>query len=275
MIPLLRDFERARNVIETDLGGIVDGRFIFCGLDVNREIGGRMTQTEVLLLWLLGRKPEPMETRLMDALITLNAYPDIRIWSVRAGAFAASAGSPIPSACAASHTSHNAALFGVGASIAFRRLISRLADISEKPDFESVVKRMLEEKTVFQGFGRPLVKGPDERVKRLTDLLAEWNYPLGRYMLLYLRLAEIIEKNKGLYPNFASIHVALLIDPPFRLSDAKLTAVSQFIINIAAITPICEIAEREIGMPLLPLRIQDIDYRGIGARRFGEKKRSL
>jgi hypothetical protein len=274
MIPLLPDFEKARNVIETNLGGIVDGRFIFCGLDVNSEIGGRMTQTEVLLLWLLGRRPEPREIRMIDTLITLNAYPDIRIWSIRSGAFAAAAGSPISAACAASHTSHNAALFGVGASLAFRHLITWLARSTTGENLESIVERMLDEKALFPGFGRPLVKGHDERVKRLEALLKEWNYPLGRFTKLYFRLAEILWEKKGIHPNFASIHVALLMDPPFQLNDSKITAVSQFIINIAAITPICEIADRESGMPLLPLRIDDIEYRGIEKREFQEKKRS-
>jgi hypothetical protein len=268
VIPLLPDYERARHRIETSLGGVVNGRFIFCGYDVTHEIAGVMTQTEAICLWLLGRKPAPMETRLLDTLISLNVYPDIRIWSLRAGAFAQNAGAPVSSACAASHASHNGALFGVGASLAFRRFLARLADRTRGKDIGKAVDEMVARKTFFPGFGRPLIRGPDERVERLSALLKEWKYPLGPYTLLFYDVARRITAKTGLHPNFASIHVALLMDPPFALRDSKIVAVSQFIINIAAIAPICEIADRETGSPLLPLRIDDVDYKGAADRKL-------
>ncbi len=268
MIPLLKDLEGSRDVIETGLGGIVDGRFLFCGFDVNGEIGGRMTQTEVLLLWLLGRKPQPPETRIMDALITINAYPDIRIWCVRAGAFAAAAGTPISGAYAAANAAYNAGIFGVRAALSFRRFITDFAPRASQGDLESLIEGMIASKAFFPGFGRPLIQGPDERVERFKTFFAEWRHPPGPYTRLLFGIAEILTRRKGLHPNYASLIVAVLLDPPFALDDSKITAALHFIAHLAHIAPICEIAGRESGKPLLPARIDDIDYRGVAPRRI-------
>ncbi len=268
MIPRLPDFEKARNVIETGLGGIVNGRFIFCGLDVNAEIGGRMTQTEVLLLWLLGRKPEPLETRLMDALITVNTYPDIRIWCIRAGAYAAAAGSPVSSAYAAAHALLNAKLFGVQASLSFRRFLTGICIRTEHEKLETIIDGMVARKAFFPGFGRPLIQGRDERIERITALLQEWQYPLGRHCRILLEMAGMITAKTGLHPNYASLFVALLLDPPFGLDDVGLAAAAHFIVNMAAMTPACEAAGMDAGKPLLPQSIDDIDYQGAAPRKL-------
>jgi hypothetical protein len=267
VIPLQSDYGRARHRIDTGLGGIVEGRFIFCGYDVTHEIGGKMTQTEAFLLLFLQRKPEPFETRLMDALITLNIYPDIRIWCIRAGAFAAAAGSPVSSAYGAAHAALNAKLFGVKATLAFRHFLMDLASRTEREELETVVDGMVARKTFFPGFGRPLIKGPDERVERLKKLLEEWRYPTGAYTRLFLGFADLVTEKTELHPNYASIFAALLMDPPFRLNDSGIAAASHFIVNICSIAPICEIADREAGALLLPLRVDDVDYRGIPDRK--------
>jgi len=272
MIPRLPDFEKARNVIETGLGGIVDGRFIFCGLDVNKEIGGRMTQTEVLLLWLLGRRPKPMETRLMDALITVNTYPDIRIWCIRPGAYTAAAGSPVSSAYAAAHALLNAKLFGVQACLAFRRFMTGIRIRAEHEKLEAIIDGMITRKAFFPGFGRPLIQGKDERIDLIRSLLQEWRFPLGRHCRLLLEMADIVTAKTGLHPNYASLFAALLIDPPFELDDRKLTAAAHFIVNIAAMAPACEAAGADAGKPLLPQSIDDIDYQGVAPRKLRDTR---
>jgi hypothetical protein len=271
MIPLLSDYQKARNVIETNLGGIVDGRFIFCGLDVNKEIAGSMTQTEVLLLWLLGRKPEPMETRLMDALITINTYPDIRIWCIRAGAYAAAAGAPEYSAFGAAATALNARLFGAQAALAFRRFLTDIAHRLDNESLESIIDEMVSKKAFFPGFGRPLIQGKDERIERMKKLLHEWRYPIGRNCSLLFSMADLIFSKTSLHPNYAALFVAIFMDPPFMLDDEKILAAGLFITNLAIIGPVCESAGMSWKKPLLPQSIADVEYRGVRERELQGK----
>ncbi|MEJ2663034.1 MAG: citrate/2-methylcitrate synthase [Spirochaetia bacterium] len=263
---LLQSYLAHYNTITTSLGGIVEGKIRFCGLDVTNELTGNFTQTETLLLWALGRRPTEMETRLMDALIVLNIYPDLRIWSIRVGAYASAAGAPLSSCFGASHTVANSQIFGVGAAVNCMNFLKRLFNDTKSKPVEEVVMDYLSRKVFFAGFGRPLIQGNDERYIRIFELLDEWRYPLGPYVEMLLKIVPIIKKEKGLYPNYGSIFVALLLDPPFGFDEAKIIVCTHFIMNLPSYLPACEIHEKNQDSPLLPLKVSDILYTGKGKR---------
>jgi hypothetical protein len=262
----LKKLNDSYNVIATSLGGIVEGKFEYCGYDVTNELTDNLTQTQAFLLWALGRKPGELETKLMDALICLNIYPDIRIWSVRVGAYAAACRSPLSSCFGATHVAINSQIFGVGAALKCKNVLTELYQLSRSKAKEEVIDEYLERGVVLHGFGRPLIQGPDERYKKVLDLLAEWEYPMGEYMKFLLEIVPYIRERKGIYPNYVSIIVALLLDPPFCFNDSRIALSIHYIVNLPSCLPACEIYERPPVSPLLPLKVSDVIYYGKGKR---------
>jgi len=258
------------DTIRTSLGGIVRGSAAFAGVDVLGELSA-FTQTEAFLLWALGRKPLPPETRLVDTLICINTYPDIRIWSIRAAAYAAAAGAPLSACFTAAQAAANGTIFGVGPLVACARFLRMLHKKCGTHKPEAVIEGLFSKKTFLPGFGRPLIQGPDERIGRLLQILKDESYCYGPHVRLLLAIAEKAKTRKNLHPNFAGLFAALLIDPPFDFDLTKITVMAHYAVTLASYLPACEIHDRPLGEPLLPLKVSDISYSG-KPRRTMEKK---
>ncbi len=256
------------NTITTSLGGIVDGNIQFCGLDVTNELTGNFTQTQALLLWALGRRPTELETKLIDTLIVLNIYPDLRIWSIRVGAYASAAGAPLSSCFGASHVAANSKIFAVEASLACRRFLEKVFHDSQSQSIEELINSYIKRKVFFPGFGRPLIQGPDERYVKLISMLEKWEYRIGNYTKLLFEMAALIQEQKKLFPNYAAIFVALLMDAPFNFDENKIIVVSHYMVSLPSYLPACEINENNQDAPLLPLKVSDILYTGKEKRKI-------
>ncbi len=256
------------NTITTSLGGIVDGKIEFCGYDVINELAENFTQTEAFLLWALGRRPTAMETKLIDTLICLNIYPDIRIWSIRVGAYAAACGSPLSSSVGAAHVAANSKLFAVAASLACKRFLEKLKRDSLSTPLERLIEEYVNKRVFFPGFGRPLIQGPDERYLKLSELLKEWDYPPGEYTRLLFKAAPLIQKYKKIYPNYAALFVTLVMDKPFCFDEGKIAIMAHYMISLPSYLSANEIRGKEQGFSLLPLKISDILYTGKAKREF-------
>jgi hypothetical protein len=262
----LSRYFKCYNTITTALGGIVNGKIEFCGYDVTNDLAENFTQTEAFLLWALGRKPAAMETRLIDTLICLNIYPDIRIWSIRVGAYAAACGSPLSSCAGAAHVAANSKLFAVAASLACKRFFEKLLRESRDTPLEHLIEEYINKRVFFPGFGRPLIQGPDERYLKLCGMLKEWDYPLGRYTRLLFKTAPLIQEYKKIYPNYAALFVTLVMDEPFCFDDGKIAIMAHYMISLPSYLPAYEIREKKQGSPLLPLKVSDIIYTGKAKR---------
>ncbi|MBN1797772.1 MAG: hypothetical protein JW822_04290 [Spirochaetales bacterium] len=262
----LKQYHDCYNTITTSLGGIVDGKIDFCGEDVIDELAGNLTQTESILLWALGRRPTDLETKLMDTFICMNIYPDMRIWSIRTGAYAAASGAPLSSCFGAAHAAANSKIFAVGASLNCKRFFEKFAEDSTNRPAEEIVEEYLGKGLFFPGFGRPLIQGPDERYTKLSELLKEWHYPLGTYTKLLFKIAPLITKHKNIHPNYAALFVTLLLDPPFCCDDNKIVVMAHYMVSLPSYLPACEIKEKSEYVPLLPLKVSDIIYTGKAKR---------
>jgi hypothetical protein len=262
----LKQYNDSYNTINTALGGIVNGKIDFCGLDVIDELSTHFSQTEAFLIWALGRRPTKEETKLMDTFICMNIYPDMRIWCIRTGAYAAALGSPLSACFASAQVVANSQIFGVGAAMNSMKFLQKLYKESKNKSVEEIIDEYIKNKVFFGGFGRPLIQGPDERYVKLTELLEEWEYSRGPYLTLLDKAVPLIKKGKGLFPNYGSIFVALLLDPPFCFDEARITVSTHYIMNFPSYLPACEIKERGTHIPLLPLKVSDIIYTGKAKR---------
>jgi len=258
----LKQYHESYNTITTSLGGIIDGSIDFCGLDVINELAGNFTKTQAILLWALGRRPSELETKLMDTFICMNIYPDMRIWSIRTGAYASASGAPLSTCFGVTQIVANSQIFGVGAALNCMHFLQKLLKHLKNRPVEEIIEGYLKNGVFFAGFGRPLIQGPDERYIKLTGLLKEWDYPFGEYVKLLFKIIPLIKKGKGLYPNYGSIFVALLLDSPFCFDKVRIIVSTHYIMNFPSYLPACEIKEKSKYNPLLPLKVSDIMYTG-------------
>jgi len=258
----LKQYYDSYNTITTSLGGIVDGKIEYCGEDVIDGLAGKFSQTEAILLWALGRRPTELEIKLIDTLICLNIYPDLRIWSIRIGAYASASSSPLSSCFGASHAAANSELYAVRASLKCKRFFEKLLEESQLHPVEEIIKEYLKKGVFFPGFGRPLIQGPDERYMKLIELLEQWDYPWGRFTQLLFNIAPLITKYKNIYPNYAALFVALLLDPPFCFDNNRVVVIAHYMVSLPSYLPACEIKEKSEKAPLLTLKVSDIMYTG-------------
>lgn len=264
----LLHYKNNYNKIRTSLGGVIDASIQFMGYDTTHEIAPRFSQTEALLLWLLGRKPSEIETRIIDMLVTINTYPDIRIWSIRAGAFAAAKGAPLATAFGVSQAASNGKIFGVQTA---KKTVSFLNTVRKKlPDksLSQIIEELKQNGYIFPGYGRPVIQGPDERVLKIHSLMKEYGHQQGVYGKLQKGIAQVIQKKYKLYPNFSAVFVPLLMDKPFYLQADKIESFCFYLNQLSSLASIEEISASTSAKPLLPLKISDVEY-------TGKNKRSL
>ncbi|HEQ72462.1 MAG TPA: hypothetical protein ENN69_08230, partial [Spirochaetia bacterium] len=201
-------------------------------------------------------------TKLIDTLICINLYPDIRIWSIRSAAYAAACRAPLSSSFGAAHAAANGKIFGIGAALACRSFLTTLKTAVRGSTPEAVIDDFCTRKVFFSGFGRPLVEGEDERFLKLSALLEEWRYPLGETVRLLRTVIPLVKQRKNLNPNYASLLVSLMTDPPFSFDEERLTVLVHFLISLSSYTAACDVITNGASVPLLPLRTDDVRYTG-------------
>lgn len=245
-------------------GGILKGTPTFMGLDTNKELAEEYIPVRALLLGLLGRDPSAQEIAIINKVICLNLYPDIRIWTMRTGALSISNGAPFSSAYAASLAAVNSKIYGVQPLLDCAEML-RAYDPEE--GLKPFVDRLRSERSIIPGYGRPLIPGPDERVIRLEELLRKEQWTPGKSYKLLKEIEFILQQDKGLYINYAGAVAALLADPPFNLDRKSMEVITMEMVHLPLLFSIVDIGQHHPkDAPLLPLKISDINYTGRSKR---------
>jgi hypothetical protein len=250
--------------IDSRHGGFLGGKALFRGVVAAEDLAGKKTQTEALLLGFMGRYPEPAETRLFDALICLNVYPDPRIWTMRVGAYAADGKSPFPSAYSAALSAFNSRIYGTQPIVECGHFIVRSMEaLAAGIPLAEVLSAERKRNPVLPGFGRPVAPGPDERFTKSVSLLEECGFKPGPGLTFIRETATHLNDEKGIWPNYAASFSAILLDPPFSFTVSQLYPSAQCIAHLPLLFAIQDVVEnRRERNPFLPLKVDDVRYTG-------------
>jgi len=175
-----------------------------------------LSQAAYLLYALLDREPNELETRAVDVALMLHADHDLN-----ASTFAARVTASTLSDLYSAVTSAVGALKGPLHGGANERVMELLEQIGTVDRVEEVVHGKLARRERIMGFGHRVYKVEDPR----ATILRTWSRKVGeakgnlRYYELLQRIAEVVHREKGLYPNldFYSGSVYALLGVPTDL----------------------------------------------------------
>jgi citrate synthase len=261
-----------RGVIRTRIGGWKIGKGVTTyGYSLIDELVGNSSYFEVLILSITGKIPDPNLAKWTEAIYSCMSFPDPRIWCNQIGALAGSMRTPPISGITAGIQASDSRMYGPGtANDTYAFLSSAMKQHDEGINVQGIVEGMSRRpgsKPIIPGYGRPLATG-DERVVAMNKVTKQLGFEWDPYMLLAREIDHYMLTNYGESMNLATFIVAFLRDQQWSLEQIRqLTS----IIVTAGVAACYSEAYDKPAETFLPLRCEDIDYRGIGPRSVPEK----
>jgi citrate synthase len=186
-----------KNVTTTKLCGYDEDNIMVRDKNLVNDLMGNVSFTEMLLLHLLGETPTTTQTKIIDAVLVTIMEHGIIPSTIATRMTIYGAPESIQGAVAAG-------LLGVGDRFAgtaseCAALIDKIVATEEsdkKNVAASLIKTLRQNKQPVPGFGHPIHKQQDPRVKRLIDI-AEQAGAKGEHIKAMYLLEECLEENLG------------------------------------------------------------------------------
>lgn len=165
-------------------------------LDLVGEVIGKMTLTELFFHQLLGRRPEPREIRMLDAVMVTLMEHGLTPSAIATRMVAVSSPEALQAAVAAGLLAVGSQFIGTIEDSA--RLIGKLLDAPEGVEAKAaeVVRTYRAERKHLPGFGHHLHKPDDPRSPRLLDLAGELGLA-GKHVGALRILAAEVDRQYG------------------------------------------------------------------------------
>jgi citrate synthase len=189
------------------------------GLDLTGELLGNTTYTEMVSIILLGRRPTPGETRMLDALIVVLVEHGLVKPAVQARFVYSNAPESLQAAVAASLL--GAGSHHLGSSEWAARMLQEAAARGADGDAveaaaQQVVQDHARRRARIPGIGHRTHAGGDPRAIRLFEIARETDC-YGSYCLLLERIAALAsERGRFLPVNVTGAIAAIASDMGFR-----------------------------------------------------------
>ena len=186
-----------RNEKTTKLCGYDEDNIMVRNKDLVNELMGELSFTEMVLLHLLGEMPSPMQTNITDAVLVTIMEHGLIPSAIASRMTLFGAPESIQGAVAAG-------LLGVGDRFAgtaseCAELLDKIVAVEEvdkKNVAQSLVQSLRQNKKPVPGFGHPIHRQEDPRVKRLIDIAEQAGAKGDHIRAMYL-LEESLEENLG------------------------------------------------------------------------------
>jgi citrate synthase len=181
----------------TKLCGYDEDNIMVRNKDLVNDLMGKLSFTEMLLLHLLGEMPTPVQTKIIDAVLVTIMEHGLIPSAIASRMTIFGAPESIQGAVAAG-------LLGVGDRFAgtaseCAALLDKIVATEEKNKkdvAQTLVKTLRQNKQPVPGFGHPIHKKVDPRVKRLIDITEEAGAKGEHIKAMYL-LETCLEENLG------------------------------------------------------------------------------
>ncbi|HEY9025034.1 MAG TPA: hypothetical protein VIP05_12090, partial [Burkholderiaceae bacterium] len=252
------------------MGGLVAPRVRFRGHDLHAQLRDA-DWLDVWLLGLTGRRFEPAQLRLLQALWVVTSYPDARIWNNRVVGLAGSARSTGGLAFAAGCAISEAHIYGRGIEMqAVDFFLRTRRSVDAGVALEDCVAAEIALHGRVAGYGRPLLEA-DERIEPFMALARE----LGLHEGPHLRLAGEVEavlraSGKPLRMNYGAIVCSIAADLGFTARQFTLFMFPAFLAGMGPCY--VEATERPEGT-LFPLPVSHLRFDGREPRRWTDRER--
>jgi citrate synthase len=237
------------------------------GKDLNEDLVGRLSFTEHFWLLLTGTAPSTMQRRILDATLVAIAEHGLVPSVVAARMTLAAAPEALQGAVAAGILGCGSVVLGSSeAAGQFMAAIAARMDsgIGAEQAASSVVLEYRSSRRPIPGYGHPLHKDFDPRVKRLFDVAEEVGAG-GRHTLIARQVERVLPDllGKPLALNVSGAIPAVLLDAGYPL--AALKGVPILARTAGLIAHLLEEQLRPIGFVMSHAAAAAIDYDGSGS----------
>ena len=262
-----RLWDAQRGTIHSSNGGWLAGKGVFChGYDMLEDLVGNASYFQVLMLNVLGYLPERRLADWLEAAYICMSWPDPRIWCNHIGALGGSARTSAVAASVAVALAADSSMYGGRTFLAGVDFIQcACAEREAGTSVEDIVANELKRhrgKVNIMGFARPLASG-DERIAALEEVAARLGFQVGRHLQLAYDIEAILQRDFDESMNICGYVSAFLSDQGYKAEELYRLSVLCVSSGVMA----CYIDAREKPPDaFLPLRCDDIEYRGQPAR---------
>ncbi len=186
-----------RNENTTKLCGYDEDNIMIRDKNLVNDLMGKVSFTEMILFHLLGELPSPMQTKITDAVLVTIMEHGLIPSAIVSRMTLFGAPESVQGAVAAG-------LLGVGDRFAgtaseCAELLDRIVAVKEedkKKLTQDIIQTLRENKQPVPGFGHPIHKKQDPRVKRLIEI-AEQGGAKGEHIKAMYLLEESLAENLG------------------------------------------------------------------------------
>ena len=260
-----------RNQIRSVKGGwrIGEGVFLYQH-NLLAELMGDASYFQVMTLSVTGELPSRKFADWLEAYYVCMSFPDPRIWCNQIASLAGSSRCTPVSAVATGNLASDSSLYGPGCALAATAFIREATqwDASEGALTEFFETRVYRRgRLLAPGYSRPIARG-DERVVRLRSYADRLGFKSGPHLQAADELEQLIFAQSGDSMNLLGYVAAFMLDQ--GISPEHSYALTSLSVSAGLLSCFEEATTNPSG-GFLPLRCDDIEYRGVPQRQLPEE----
>jgi citrate synthase len=266
-------WDQRRGIIRTKKGGWFAGKGVYShGYSLMDDIVGKVSYFQSLILNVIGTLPDERVAVWLEALYQCMSFPDSRIWCNQIGALAGTSRVSPMAGITAGILASDSHMYGPGTGgIVYDFLTEAMKEKQNGIPVKTIVlkrSRPHSTRALIPGYGRPLATG-DERIAAMERVIEKQGIETGDYLNFAYELEQYLLKTQDESMNLTTYAVAFMMDLNWSLPQMQQLGA---IIVTSGVAACYSEALENPPEAFLPLRCEDIDYRGKPPRELPEKE---
>lgn len=255
--------DRLRNKVTSKTGGWIPGKGVYChGYSMLEDLVGKKSYFQILILNATGRLVERPLADWVEAGFGCLSWPDPRIWCNQIGALAGSARTSVVAATSMGALATDSRLYGAYPLIEGVRFIQNALQQHKAGATPQEIVDQADTarggKPHIMGYIRPIARG-DERLRVMQQVSRDLQFQDGEHLTLAYAIEKVLLDKFGESMNINGYASAFLADREFSAEEVYRMCTTLVTSGVTA----CYL--ETLAQPegtFLPLRCDDIDYRG-------------
>ncbi|MDI1260416.1 hypothetical protein [Aquabacterium sp.] len=257
--------QQAAGKLTTKVGAAFPGtRAVFRGHDLHTGFEEKMGWFDLCAFGITGRRLQPAQLQVLEAIWVWTSYPDARIWNNRVAGLGGTTRTTPVLAMSAAQAVSEATIYGRRNEFKALAFFKRTHDeMQAGSSLGECIDRHLKHQGKLAGYGRPLASR-DERIEPTMTLARKLGVGDGPHVTLAFEVERYLASvGKPLSMNFGALVSAFGADFGFSPRDYNLL---YFPVFLAGMQPCyVEAVEKPPGT-LFPTSCADVCYEGVARR---------
>lgn len=258
------------NIVSSRGGWKIGSGVQNCGYDMMKDLVGKVSYMQVVVLNATGRLPSKALADWIEAVHICLSWPDPRIWCNRIGALAGSSRTSSVTASCLGVLAAESTSYGIKPLISGVEFIEHAyAQVMQDTSVENFVSAEIKKyggKPHLMGYARPIAKG-DERIPAMEKVTKMLGFSIGEHLSLAYKVEAILKTRFDESMNINGYMSAFLVDQGFTATEVYRTFSALVVSGVTACY--ADTADRIEGS-FAPLKTSDVVYKGAKERSVGE-----